>query len=84
MESQESILEETKQLLENSKRLEREMSAQKDCLNFLLNEYKTNKRWFREEPGKVTTEDIIKACFQFGWASHNDFEYKEKRYREKK
>ena len=57
------------QLLENCKRLDRELEAMEQAKSFLLNEYKTNKRWFRDEPGRVTTEDVLKAAFEFGWAS---------------
>lgn len=73
------ISNEINKLLSNCRELEKEMDAQKDGLNFLLEQYKTNKRWFREEPGRVTTEDIIKTCFEFGWASYRNFIENEKR-----
>lgn len=50
------------------------MKAMKDGVDFLLNEYKTNKRYFRLEPGRVTIEDVIKTCFEFGWASKKNFD----------
>lgn len=77
-EEQQSIIDECNQLLKDCNKLDREIEASKQGLDFLLNEYKTNKRWFREEPGKVTIEDIIKTCFQFGWASKSQFDYTEK------
>lgn len=62
-------------LLENCRDLEAEIKEMDRCKEFLINEYKTNKRWFRSEPGKVTIEDVIKACFEFGWASRRNFDY---------
>ena len=62
-------------LLENYRGLEAEMKEMNRCKEFLVNEYKTNKRWFRREPGKVTFEDVIKASFEFGWASKRQFDY---------
>lgn len=68
------ILEESKQLLENCKNLEKETSAMKEGVDFLINEYKTNKKYFRLEPGRTTIEDVIKTCFEFGWASKRQFD----------
>ena len=73
--TQEELLLDTKQLLENCKKLEKEIQEQKRCVEFLINEYKTNKHYFRTEPGKVTIEDVIKTCFEFGWASKNNFDH---------
>ena len=66
-------------LLNNCRELTAEMDAMKHGEEFLINEYKTNKRWFRDEPGKVTTEDIIKTAFAFGWASHRQFQYNQEK-----
>lgn len=62
-------------LLENCRGLEAEIKEMDRCKEFLINEYKTNKRWFRLEPGKVTIEDVIKASFEFGWVSKRNFDY---------
>ena len=48
-------LKEMQAVLDSAKKLQAELDERNRCLEFLLNEYKTNKRWFREEPGKVTT-----------------------------
>lgn len=66
-------------LLSNCKELERELVEHKKGIDFLLNEYKTNKRWFREEPGRVTIEDVIKTAFEFGWASKRNYDYDTRR-----
>lgn len=62
-------------LLESCRGLETEMKEMDRCKEFLINEYKTNKQWFRLEPGKVTIEDVIKASFEFGWSSRRNFDY---------
>lgn len=66
-------------LLENCRSLETEIKEMDRCKEFLINEYKTNKRWFRLEPGKVTIEDVIKASFEFGWTSRRNFNYDTRR-----
>ena len=62
-------------LLENCNALENEIKEQKRCVDFLINEYHTNKGYFRQEPGRVTVEDVIKTCFEFGWSSKSNFDY---------
>lgn len=69
-----SLLEETKQVLENCKGLNEEIEEMDRCKKFLLDEYHTNKRWFKTGPGRLTTEDIIKSVFDFGWASRHNFD----------
>ena len=66
-------------LLENCRDLNDEIKEMDHCKEFLINEYKTNKRWFRLEPGKVTIEDVIKASFEFGWSSRRNFDYDRER-----
>lgn len=70
------ILKETEELLKNCNETLKEIEESKRCIDFLINEYRTNKRYFREEPGKVTIEDVIKTCFEFGWASKRNFDYR--------
>lgn len=76
-ETEEEIINSTKKLLESSKALLEELDEMKEKVDFLINEYKTNKRWFRDEPGRVTTEDIIKRVFEFAWAASNNFRHKQ-------
>jgi hypothetical protein len=52
----------------------KEMKVMDKKVQFLINEYKTNKRWFREEPGHVTVEDVIRKVFEFAWATHRNYE----------
>lgn len=66
-------------ILENCRDLEAEIKEMDRCKEFLINEYKNNKQWFRSEPGKVTIEDVIKASFEFGWSSRRNFDYDSER-----
>ncbi len=69
---------ECRDLLSSCDSLDKELKEQHRCVEFLLNEYKTNKKWFRDLPGRVTIEDVIKAAFEFGWASKRQFDYNNK------
>ena len=84
VESVNALIKEANALIENCKQLGRETDAMKHGLDFLLNEYNTNKRYFRENPGRVTIEDVIKTCFEFGWSSKSQFDYTEKNGIQKK
>lgn len=73
MENINDIMSNIDSLIKSSNSLLEEIKEMDRCKEFLLNEYKTNKRWFREEPGRVTIEDIIKASFEFGWSSRRNY-----------
>lgn len=75
VEQTQDIKTEIEQLISNCNTLIKEVEEQKRCTNFLIDKYKTNKRWFREDPGKVTIDDVIKTCFEFGWSSKRNFDY---------
>lgn len=67
-------MQDIRNLLDNCDNLSKELDERKRCLDFLINEYRTNKKWFRDKPGRVTVEDVIAACFDFGWSSRRNFE----------
>ena len=67
------IIEDAKQCLETSDHLLTELEAMNEHKQFLLKEYRTNPGWFGED-GSI--EDIIKTCFDYGWACRGDYEYK--------
>lgn len=69
------VVADCEHLLKNSQDLLDEIDVMNDNKRFLLEQYKNHKHWFRDEPGRVTTEDIIKTCFEFGWASRKNYEY---------
>ncbi len=69
------LLKESDVLLKTSDKTLADGRAMRDTIAFALEQWKTNKRWFREEPGRVTTEDVIKMCIEFAWASKANFEH---------
>ena len=69
------LLKESDVLLKTSDKTLADGRAMDDTIAFALEQWKTNKRWFREEPGHVTTEDVIKTCIEFAWASKANFEH---------
>ena len=73
------LMESTRRILNECDNLNTEMEAMDEHKKFLLEEYKTNKRYFREEPGRTTIEDVIKTCFEYGWSAHRQFEYDQNR-----
>lgn len=73
-ESVDEIIANCERLLKNCKEIDRELEHQQDDIDFLLNEWRTNKRYFRDHPGRVTTEDVIKTVYHFAWGSKNNFE----------
>lgn len=73
--SLEDILKQANELIKSSNKTLAEGKVMDDIIAFALEQWKTNKRWFREEPGRVTTEDVIKMCIEFAWASKANFEY---------
>jgi hypothetical protein len=69
-----SILEDAQKIVNNMESCIKEDKAMNKEIEFLINEYKTNKRYFREEPGKVTIEDVIRTSVQLGWASKRNYD----------
>lgn len=63
------------ELLQSSKNLSMEIDEMNKGKEFLIKEYNENKRYFREAPGKVTIEDVIKTAFEFGWSSRRQFQH---------
>lgn len=70
-----NFIKDNKEFINNCKSFLKELKEINHYKEFLVNQYKTNKRWFRDKPGKVTTEDIIKTCFEFGWTSRANYEH---------
>ena len=67
------ILREADSLLESSENHLRESRDYDKDIEFLINQYHSNKRWFSEKPGRVTIEDVIKRCYEFGRAKGRTF-----------
>lgn len=64
--SSQKLINQADNLLEELKEMER-------GTEFLINEYHTNKRYFRLEPGRCTTEDVIKTVFEFAWSASKNY-----------
>lgn len=65
---------ETKSIVESIGRLREESEAMNNGIEFLTNEWNTNKRYFRDKPGHATTKDLIRAVFNFAWGSKRNFD----------
>jgi len=73
--SLDELLKEADALIKSSNKSLADGRAMNDAIAFALEQWKTNRRWFREDPGHVTTEDVIKMCIEFAWASKANFEH---------
>lgn len=69
----EDILKESQKILESANNLQKELEVEKDDVNFLTNEYKENKKYFRCEPGRTTIDDVIKTTYEFAWSQCKNF-----------
>lgn len=67
-------MENIDEILKNAQDLMNELDAMNKGKVFLINEYKTNKKYFKPEPGKVTIEDVIKTAFEYGWACRYQYD----------
>ena len=74
-ENLDEILKSTNAILKSSQELLGEVKAMNEGIAFLQNEYKTNKKYFRLEPGRTTIEDVIKTAFEQGWQMCKLYEY---------
>lgn len=66
-EPDEVAIANAEKLLASCKALQAELEEMNDNIKFLQNEYKTNKKYFRQEPGRCTVDDVIKTVFEFAW-----------------
>lgn len=82
MTPEKAIVEEARGFLKQSEEGLRELEELKKEKEFVLNEWKTNPRWFREEPGHVTTVDVIKTCIEHAWAARGQYEYEKRKRQE--
>jgi hypothetical protein len=64
-EEEKKIIADAEELLKSCRELDEELKCINKEIDFLINEWKTNKRYFRDIPGHVTTEDLIKTVFHF-------------------
>lgn len=67
------IIEDAMRFAENCEKGLAELKVMNKHKQFLLKEYRTNPGWFGED-GSI--EDIIKTCFDYGWACRGDNDIK--------
>lgn len=72
-EPDEIAIARAQELLDSCKKFEKEMAEMNNNIEFLLNEYKTNKKYFRQEPGRCTVDDVIKTVFEFAWTASKNY-----------
>lgn len=74
-EEEKKIIADAEELLKSCRELDEELKYIDEGIDFLINEWKTNKRYFRDTPGRVTTEDLIKTVFHFAWGSRGNYDH---------
>lgn len=74
-QTEQELLTDIQKFLKNSEESLKAHDSLKQAIEFAINEYKTNKHWFRDEPGHVTTTDVIKTCVEYGWAMRQQYEH---------
>lgn len=67
------LISSTQEIIKQADSLLEELKEMKNGVEFLINEYHTNKRYFRLEPGRCTTEDVIKTVFEFAWSASRNY-----------
>ena len=82
METVDETLKRCDDLIKNSQETLKEMKEMENNINFLINEYKTNPGYFRDDDGPVTIEDVIKTTFDFAWASQKLYDLNKSRNNE--
>ena len=71
------LIRSSQELINQSDGLLEELKEIESGVEFLINEYHTNKRYFRLEPGRCTIEDVIKTVFEFAWSASKNYMYQQ-------
>jgi hypothetical protein len=74
-QTEQELLKDIQEILKNSEETLKANDSLNRAVKFAIDEYKTNKHWFRDEPGHVTTTDVIKTCVEYGWAMRQQYEH---------
>lgn len=75
-----------KLMLKDGEEFEKAVNYQQEQIDFLLNEWKTNKKYFAANVSiseDVTVEDVIKAVFYFAWSARGNFDHTHQNISEK-
>lgn len=67
------IIKDAKKYVANLEVISKEDAEMNHATEFLINEYKTNKRYFCEEGSRPSIDDVIKTCVEFAWASSRNY-----------
>ena len=68
-------------LLADCDEFDKEFKFQQEQIEFLINEWKTNKHYFApndDDYHEVTVEDVIKSVFYFAWGSKGNYDHMNK------
>lgn len=67
------IIADATKYVDNLKAILKEEAEMNHATEFLINEYKTNKRYFCSEGSRPSIDDVIKTCVEFAWASSRNY-----------
>ena len=67
------IIADARKYVDNLKAILKEEAEMNHATEFLINEYKTNKRYFCTEGSRPSIDDVIKTCVEFAWASSRNY-----------
>lgn len=69
------IISSSQEIINQASDLQEELNMIKHSEEFLINEYHTNKRYFKNrlESGRCTIEDVIKTVFEFAWSASKNY-----------
>ena len=73
------LMNDVNSIIKSSNGTLEEMDFMKKDIEFLQNEYKTNKRYFCSEGSKPTINDVIKTVYELALASKSNYDYNRKR-----
>lgn len=71
------LISDSQEMIKQADSFLEELGEMKRGVEFLINEYHTNKRYFRLEPGRCTTEDVIKTVFEYAWSASRNYTFQQ-------
>lgn len=67
IDKQKDLIDYCKKIIDSNNQLSEEYNEMENGLDFILEQWRTNKQYFSAGPGHVTTEDVIKKVFEYAW-----------------
>ena len=73
------LIRSSQELINQSDGLLEKLKEIESGVEFLINEYHTNKRYFKNrlESGRCTIEDVIKTVFEFAWSASKNYMHRQ-------